>query len=890
MLEARALLARARQAPRDTRQQVAARIEAGTSDRGLLAVLHVARGWAAFTLGDTATALEAARHAQGLAGTGPEQLIESTHLEVAALLEQSRPEEAIGSLTATIAECIGFNRARLWSGLGSVHASLRDFDRARACYRRGVAEAERFDDRPSRSILENNEALVDLELGRFVEARARLEGVLRAGPDDRDRYPWAIATHNLGVCAARLGRIPTAIGLFEQAAASFDDTGDRVSLAHALLDRAEMLHDVGLLAEALAAVTRAAELFRSIGSGVRTAMAQVTMAQVLATQGRWVEACDTLSAARREVGAARLDPTIGDLIDGRLALYRTIAWIGGEGDQVGRPELPALSTIDAYQPDVAVDAGLLLIEHDRSDEARRLLRTVAPLDDPERQVTYLHALVARAALAQLEGDEEVALDAVWAGLAHAHTHGIALGVAELRATTQRRARQLAEIGVTIGHRQRRLGLVIEVLEAERALGLLPEPDLTEQERALSANLRSVSRSLAGVADESPATFRLLSQRRELEQAISRLHRSGGERPSGKPTRNSRRGATLAPDTVLLHRKADRLQAIVPDDGRLRVIELGRLDRLRRTLAGLALTLGSLAGGGSPVAVDRLVDDLRTEFAGLLRHFDGRDDVVVVPEPSLGPVPWSLLTDTAVILHPSPTLQPVAAREIGEPARPVVAFAGPDLRYAEAEVDAVLGAHPGAQAFRADEADASHAVDWFGRAGLVHFAAHGMFRADNPLYSSILLADGPLTFFDLLSGPPPERLIFSSCDVGRGSVVSSLGLASVLIGRGCRELVVSSGPVGDEASMRLMSDLHRGLAAGKALGRALREAQTARLRSDPSVALFAAFGSGASADFSRARRSQEEESSVTPVPELVARAVADSVRGGANVADAEGESG
>ncbi|MFV0523575.1 MAG: CHAT domain-containing protein [Acidimicrobiales bacterium] len=846
MIDARALLARARQYPRETREDVLSRIDAADpSDRTLLAHLNLALGWAAFTLGDTATALETARRVyavDGVGGPSPGELIEATHLEAAALLERSRAEEAIALLTARIADYEGFNRARLWSALGGAHASLRDFDRAVACYRTGRAEARRFEDEPSRSILENNEALVDLERGRFGEARDRLERILAAGPDERDPYPWAIATHNLGVLAARLGRIPTAIGLFEQAAGSFEGTGDRVSLAHALVDRAEMLHDVGLLDESLAAVTSATGLFRSIGSGVRAALAQVTRAQVLATQGRWVDACETLEAAGREARTDGIDPSVGSVIDGRLALYRTIAWLGRSGDDapdMDGQELRRLSDVDAYHPDVAVDAGLLLIEHDRPAEARWLLQAVAPLKDPERQVTHLHALVARAALAQLDGDDGGALDAVWAGLAHAHAHGMSLGVAELRATTQRRARQLADIGVGVEIGRGRPAGVIELLEAERAVGLLPEPDLTDEEQALSANLRAVSRSLTGVEAESPATVRLLGERRRVEREISRLRRSGPARRYAMPVRDSPGGAELGPDTVLLHRWAGRLRAIVTDgDGGLRELELGRLDRVRRTLGGLALTLGSRAVA-APGAIDRLVGDLRTELTALLRHIDRRDEVVVVPEPALGPIPWALLTETVVVQRPSLTPGVVGPPVPARPG-PVVAFAGPDLRFAGAEVDAALAAHPGARAFRGGEADAGRVVEWFGRAGLIHFAAHGTFRADNPLYSSVLLADGPLTFFDLLSGPPPARLIFSSCDVGRGSAGSSLGLASLLIGRGCRELVAAGGPVGDEASMKLMSALHRGLAAGMDLGRSLRVAQAAGIGSDPSVALFSAF--------------------------------------------------
>ena len=58
------------------------------------------------------------------------------------------------------------------------------------------------------------------------------------------------------------------------------------------------------------------------------------------------------------------------------------------------------------------------------------------------------------------------------------------------------------------------------------------------------------------------------------------------------------------------------------------------------------------------------------------------------------------------------------------------------------------------------------------AWLAHIAAHGTFRADNPMFSSILLDDGPLTVHDFERlGRTPYRLVLSSCDSG---VVATVG--------------------------------------------------------------------------------------------------------------------
>ena len=54
--------------------------------------------------------------------------------------------------------------------------------------------------------------------------------------------------------------------------------------------------------------------------------------------------------------------------------------------------------------------------------------------------------------------------------------------------------------------------------------------------------------------------------------------------------------------------------------------------------------------------------------------------------------------------------------------------------------------------------------------LAHVAAHGTFRADNPQFSSLELADGPLTVYDLEQiTRPPHWIVLSACDAGHSAV-------------------------------------------------------------------------------------------------------------------------
>jgi len=60
---------------------------------------------------------------------------------------------------------------------------------------------------------------------------------------------------------------------------------------------------------------------------------------------------------------------------------------------------------------------------------------------------------------------------------------------------------------------------------------------------------------------------------------------------------------------------------------------------------------------------------------------------------------------------------------------------------------------------------------FERRRLAHVAAHGTFRADNPQFSSLHLADGPLTVYDLERiVRPPEWIVLSACEAGRSEAI------------------------------------------------------------------------------------------------------------------------
>jgi CHAT domain-containing protein len=110
------------------------------------------------------------------------------------------------------------------------------------------------------------------------------------------------------------------------------------------------------------------------------------------------------------------------------------------------------------------------------------------------------------------------------------------------------------------------------------------------------------------------------------------------------------------------------------------------------------------------------------------------------------------------------------------------------------------------------------------AWVAHIAAHGTFRADSPLFSSLRMHDGPLTVYDFEQlDRAPYRLVLSSCDSGVLAPTGAnelLGLVSSLLPLGTAGIIAAIVPLNDRAVVPVMVDLHTYLREGQTLAESL----------------------------------------------------------------------
>src|SRR5690606_10306438 len=110
---------------------------------------------------------------------------------------------------------------------------------------------------------------------------------------------------------------------------------------------------------------------------------------------------------------------------------------------------------------------------------------------------------------------------------------------------------------------------------------------------------------------------------------------------------------------------------------------------------------------------------------------------------------------ALWLRPNP-------RSRGDHRAPLL-VAGPDVDGAEAELDAIASVWPGARRVDREAATVDAVLRAMGTSDLVHVTAHGTFRSDSPLFSTLRLADGSLTVYDIEGlDTPPSTVILPAC--------------------------------------------------------------------------------------------------------------------------------
>ena len=375
------------------------------------------------------------------------------------------------------------------------------------------------------------------------------------------------------------------------------------------------------------------------------------------------------------------------------------------------------------------------------------------------------------------------------------------------------------------------------MELTRAASLLfVEQPVGAVEEELNA-LRAVEHELRSARrEEGREPVGLLARRARLEARIRRTAWTGqhglaatDELVGMGELRSLLDGRYLAEYAAVGH----MLVAVVIGPRGARLVKLGLAEPVYRETGMLLFALRRLLRGGESGAQARQRAELSLARLrqSLVMPLGVGDDVplVVVPSGPLHRVPWSGLHTGEMCVVPSATFWARGRRAAASPDGTGVALvAGPGLPGAMAEVQEVHRARPESGLLLPPDSTVRATLNLISHAELAHVACHGLLRSDNPLFSSLLLSDGPLTLYEVLaSGAVPRRVVLAACESGvehsyAGGEV--LGFVGALMARGTAGVVASTIPLPDGASVPLMTSLHRNVAAGQSLPEALWKAR------------------------------------------------------------------
>lgn len=668
-------------------------------------------------------------------------------------------------------------------------------------------------------------------LGDFDAAAADLEAAATAADATGQRLVAAGAIHNLGYVRARQGDVPGALEHLHRAAEAYRLVGSPARVVASLdQDRAEVLLEAGLVPEAVVAARQAVARHDAAGAGTASTDAQLLLAEAELAAGN-------AEAARRTAATAVARFTA----DGRAAWAARARYVELRSELLdidhrpGPPQPELFAEASAVAELLAAAGWSAESIHARTLAGRIGLATGADVRavlEPATAVRRAGPVALRtqgwhatALLRLAEGDRAGARRAARRGLRVLDEHRDALGGVELRAGAARHGADLARLGLRLALQDRRAGHVLAWTEHARARSLATTLDATpadDEQRRLLTSLRAAYSQARSEPDRPEVQRRITELERQLrEEELTR--RADGGATSPRPIDAPGLRAHLDGEVFVSFTDVDgTLWSVVSDARRTVLAALGGTSAVADAVQRLRFACDRLAHAATSrgvAAAFASFDDDRAaldERLGLSRLPDA--PLVISPSRSVHGLPWAALPSLVgrpVTVTPSATVWASAPRRRrGDGA---CAIAGPDLPAAVAEADDVGRLHPGARVIVGHEATVAAAVAAFGSADLLHVAAHGTFRSDNPSFSGMELADGPLTLLDLRgAASAPSTMVLPACHLAGARLLEGdepLGAVAGLVALGVRTVIAPLGALPDEAAASVMADLHRRMAGG-----------------------------------------------------------------------------
>ena len=799
-----------------------------------LALLGLAR--VAYHRGAIDEASIAFKEAEQLALDTPEdQLVTEIRVSWALALQASgESAAALQQIALALPHLEGAALGRALTQRGLVHATAGRRDEAMRDYDAGLPLLLEGDEAAAMRTFANR-GIVLTHLGEYARAERDFDSMYSIAVRLDQHAVAAGALHNLAYLHGRSGQFVAALAGFSDARRAYGAIGslDR-HLGDLDIDEGEVLLELGLGVDAVPLAERVVTATRSSGNTAQLAEGLLMLARACSMTGDVGRATDAAAEAVRlfEAGGrdawaaqARYWSIVSAQSDGstsRHSVLRQFIRLRHQADELERYGWLSEAA------EVRVLTGRLALAAGRTDVASSVLHQASAARRHPLARVRVGALHAAALLHIAHGNVAAAGIALRAGLRAVEEHRASLGTAELRSATGRLGAPLAADGLSLALLRGRPAGIFEWAERGRA-GALDAPS-SPGEDVIPAELRSELRAARqrlteSIAGDEDAPADLPTDVADLEAEVSRLSRHRGGR--GEQTAVFRAGDlrdALGTTTLVEFFESDGLlHAVVCRAKRLRLVKIGAVaplvaanDHLAFALRRLAAIPHGPAAERASTSFDTARRELGRELFGPLEQFLGDGPLVVVPTGALHDVLWGALPAAERVdgLAVAPSAAWWSRGEPSQRSPKVLLVAGPQLRHADAEIAALNRIYPKAKVLIGADATVEAVLENMAASTLVHIAAHGVFRTDNPLFSTLQLNDGPMFVHELESlARVPDSVVLAACSSGRSGVLPGdelLGTSAVLMGLGVRTVIAPMLPVADMVTADVAVALHTGL--------------------------------------------------------------------------------
>jgi CHAT domain-containing protein/Tfp pilus assembly protein PilF len=786
--------------------------------------------------------------------------------------------------------------ARLDANVGNIMYRQDRFDEALALYSRAYEELARIGEPQDVAAALSNMAMTYTSLNDFQKAQETYEQA-RAYCERHD-MPLLVmrADYNVAYLYYLRGEYTRAIDMYRTVQEQCDLLADAYHSALCDLDRSEMYLELNVTDEAGELAERALARFDALGMAYEAAKAAANLAVAVSRRGDVTRALELFDHAR-QLFAREGNPIWLALLNyyEALVLYRKGLHVRTRGLCEAALELFARASV----PGKAALCELLLarveLQAGDLDAAERACgAALEKLEGTEAPILAYQAQFVLGLVREARGERDLAYDAfrkAYDGLEHLRSHLYTddvkvafledkLTVYESLVTTclalgSRRELQEAAFGYIEKAKSRSLADLI----AFRAASLTPrvEGGMGDEVRRLRHELTWHCRQLEleefGREQRSPRRVERLRHKvralgRQLSGSLDELATTDQEfaaLQSGASAGLEEIRSTLPADTMLLEYYQARGQyyVCIVTRERLEVVPLVPSAEVRNFLRLLHFQLSKFRLGPNyvtgfaeqlQVAAETHLRELYTALIAPIRDRLQASHLVIVPHDALHGLPFHalldghryLIDDFTMSYAPSSSVYRLCRIKPATSAGPALIMGVPDdlTPFITPEIQAVARVLGEARVFLGAEATADQLRQHGPTSRFVHIATHGLFRRDNPMFSSIRLGDGPLGVYDLYQLRLSAELVtLSGCGTGVSAVVGGdelLGLVRGLLYAGARAVLLTLWDAYDRSAADFMTAFYTHLRSGWSKERAAQQAMLKLRDSYPHPFFWAPF--------------------------------------------------